>query len=273
MRQYLWAIRNGIPESLGMTRDEWTAKYHRPPKLSIVDRREAVAELTADGMSQRETAAVLGVSAATVNQDINADDESVFNSEQQQHAAEPARAVPVLHLEQHEPAPVWEIPSVEPTPEPAPKKAHVSHNSGDNEWYTPAEYIEAAVSVMATDMFVFNHDSALWIEAKTKTVFSWYRISRQWETGIDLRHYRDYLRIDDSTQWPVWLIFLHTQAQPDARDVPYCPASCPTGLFDHKLSVLRNRESHCSDRHGTSGMVYWGVESLHKLAELAEVPA
>jgi ParB family chromosome partitioning protein len=35
----------------------------------------------------------------------------------------------------------------QPTREPGPM-AHVGHNSGDNEWYTPADYIEAARDVM-----------------------------------------------------------------------------------------------------------------------------
>ena len=126
--------------------------------------------------------------------------------------------------------------------------------------------------VIATDMFIFRADSALWIEAKTKTRFTWYRIAEQWETGIDLRHYLDYLRVDDATPWDVWLMFLHTCCDPDPRDLLHgCPRECPTGLFARRLSTLRRCESHRSDRHGSSGMVYWAAHDLTPLADLWEV--
>ena len=41
-------------------------------RLSIEERREAVAELAAEGMTQREIAGVLGVSQKTVDRDMDA---------------------------------------------------------------------------------------------------------------------------------------------------------------------------------------------------------
>ena len=47
--------------------------------------------------------------------------------------------------------PVSPQPQPAPAPPPSePKQPHVSHNSGENEWYTPSQYIEAAREVLGT---------------------------------------------------------------------------------------------------------------------------
>lgn len=125
--------------------------------------------------------------------------------------------------------------------------------------------------LIALDMLAFHpgRQKALWIEAKHKTVFSWYRAKERWVTGIDMRHYRDYLRVADLSPWPVWLLFLHAEAY-GPRAEPY---PCPTGLFGQTLDYLRVHESHRHKNWGHSGMVYWAYESLKQLATLSEVYA
>ena len=61
-RQIAWAHKQGIPGALGLTRREWAEKYHKYLKIAPTDRRGAIAELTEQGMSQREIADTLGVS-------------------------------------------------------------------------------------------------------------------------------------------------------------------------------------------------------------------
>ena len=39
-----------------------------------------------------------------------------------------------------------------------------------------------------------------------------------WVTGIDLRNYEDYLRVQAISPWPIWLLFLHFDGQ--AKDYP-----------------------------------------------------
>lgn len=65
------ADRLGVPAALGMSTREWVeTRLGGYVKLTIEDRREAVAELAAEGLSQRGIASVLGVDPMTVNRDI-----------------------------------------------------------------------------------------------------------------------------------------------------------------------------------------------------------
>ena len=49
------------------------------------------------------------------------------------------------------------------------------------------------VSLIAPDLLIFNATKIFWVEAKHKEAFTWHRICQRWVTGIDLRHYKDYL--------------------------------------------------------------------------------
>ena len=62
--------RLGVPEALGLTTREWiTDRLGGYIKMTVTQRREAIAELTEEGMPQRVVADVLGVSKGTVSRD------------------------------------------------------------------------------------------------------------------------------------------------------------------------------------------------------------
>ena len=126
-----------------------------------------------------------------------------------------------------------------------------------------------ADALIAPDMFVFKPRDArhaVWVEAKTKSAFTWHRQTGAWVTGIDLRHYRDYLKLLALSPWPVWLLFLHLDGQ--AKDSP--PGS-PQGLFGNSLLYLRDHEHHRHENWGRGGMVYWVHGDLRLLATLEQL--
>ena len=116
-----WAERQGIPAAQGLSTEDWVRqRLGGHVRLAVSERREAVAELGSEDMSNRQIGAVLGIDETTVRRD------------------KAANAAP-------EPEPI----TVPPQPDISePKGAHVGKNAGDNEWYTPAEFIKAATVVM-----------------------------------------------------------------------------------------------------------------------------
>lgn len=69
-RQVALGVRLGVPKALGVSTSEWVEqRLGGYVRLSIPERRAAVAELAEDGMSQREIAGVLGIGRATVDRD------------------------------------------------------------------------------------------------------------------------------------------------------------------------------------------------------------
>lgn len=135
----------------------------------------------------------------------------------------------------------------------------------------PVLYQQLGLPLIAPDLLAFrsegvNRAQIRWVEAKTKSAFSWHRISKQWVTGIDLHHYEQYQKVAELSPWQVWLLFLHHSGQ--AKD---SPPGCPTGLFGGELSYLKEHENHRHTNWGKTGMVYWAHKTLKQLATLEQV--
>lgn len=119
---------------------------------------------------------------------------------------------------------------------------------------------------IAPDILALKGGWIMWVEAKHKTVFTWYRIKQQWETGIDIVQYDHYLNIAKLFPHPLWLMFLHKCAETHEGD-----GHSPTGLYGGEIKHLSACESHRSPNWGRGGMVYWAESDLKKLADLATV--
>lgn len=133
-RQIAWARRQGVPEALGLTTEQWVKeRLGGYVSLAIPERREAVRELLApveeggEGLSTREAASVLGVSKSTV-----ADDAAPV----QKWTADPvlsreATAAPVqkwtadpMSDDDHDEAPPVRVLVAAPSGEPETKLSH-----------------------------------------------------------------------------------------------------------------------------------------------------
>lgn len=161
---YPRVVRTGLSESEKRNHARRLNVLRR--QLSREQRDEVMRSMRADGATYKEIAQAVGVSTDTahritrevVNSDFGIENErGQLRPSSYQRSPEPAPPppdVPVFFddhddlLPFEEPPPSVTIIERAPQPEPEAPKPHVAHNSGNNEWYTPAEYIAAARRVM-----------------------------------------------------------------------------------------------------------------------------
>ena len=142
----------------------------------------------------------------------------------------------------------------------------------------PVLYTHYNSRLVAPDLLIFrlplqdNEDAysdTMWIEAKTKSACTFYRIGKCFETGIDLYHFNQYLEIQKTCPFPIYLTFL--QKNGTAKDTPKGMKG-PTGLFAGKLTKLAQEYSHKTEKYGKGGMIYWEpFKHLICMATLEEI--
>jgi hypothetical protein len=129
--------------------------------------------------------------------------------------------------------------------------------------------LSPTADLISPDALIIRDKQVVWIDAKTKSYATWYGIGKRFETGIDKNCWNNYLKVSKITQLPLWLLFLQESSESNPIDIERygAPQICPTGLYCGESDLIRN-VSHESDKRGSGGMIYWGVDSLTKLAEI-----
>jgi phage N-6-adenine-methyltransferase len=112
---------------------------------NIEQRKGIVKKLSELRATQRAIGGALGVSEATVNRDINPVTD-VTKTEGEARQDKELEAADVTDVT----TPSVITSSGEEVLNKADEKAHVAQNAGNNEWYTPREYVAAARKVMGT---------------------------------------------------------------------------------------------------------------------------
>ena len=130
----------------------------------------------------------------------------------------------------------------------------------------PTLFCAEGDSLILPDLPGIKGDHLYWVEAKHKSAFTFYRKTRSWQTGIDVRLYEQYQDVQKRTGIGVYLMFV--QGEGRAKDAP---SDGPSGLYAGSLSYLMQHEDHRDEFRNGAYMVFWNECALRKIASLEEL--
>lgn len=118
-------------------------------------------------------------------------------------------------------------------------------------------------ALTAPDLLVFADDGVRWMEIKCKKYCTWYRNESLWMTGIDVRHFEQYIKVHQATCIHVDLVLYHPNETPRPKDVPHgCPEYAPRGVYCADILKLQEIYHHIGTDLDGNEMIYWDMQVL-----------
>lgn len=118
-------------------------------------------------------------------------------------------------------------------------------------------------------LFSTSRDLAF-VEVKAKRSFTFFRLAREWQTGIDAPRFDDYRKVEEACGQTVWLFFVHLSGHTDQASRPY--GISPSGLYCQRLGALVGGRRFTMKQVGRAyPMIYWPESKLIKLAAVEEL--
>ena len=128
------------------------------------------------------------------------------------------------------------------------------------------QFFSASGSFAAPDLLCWQRRRTMYfVEVKSKSIFTWHRITSNWVTGIDLNHYLDYRKVQELSGASVYLMFLHAGGA-DERGI-----ETPSGLFHADLNTEPNHIWPHATAAFPHGVVMWRHDQLKKIANYDDV--
>ncbi len=111
------------------------------------------------------------------------------------------------------------------------------------------------------DLDIAREGKRKWCEVKTKQSASWTRITNRFEHGIPERHLRNYLKVQEITGTPVYLVVYEQDT------------SLLLVIAVNDVAQAGRRSTMKKQGREEGGMVYFARDSMRTLANLAVPPS